>query len=662
MPEKASKSANPTAKNKGSSITVWQSESDLVDAHARRYMPATLYKSRVRVLAPPTSQGSFLAQDCHRTLTGMLKGKERLYDVQSTRAAQRDSRRFLASRDLLRVVDALTERALDQAFVALKKLKGIGQKHQCWLEGNPIAGAVEFDAIMDFSEQFSRPYLRWIRQVRLATPKVQFALRRYLDSEFHLNAISRNPHAIYACIFEGADEPKERKIAEKRLDQLRKNLEPEVLKLADSRHSEFHSTRMAFEEIRVGRMDESKPYAAWPFPLRLCGAEDGETLAAAVASYQVLGKWMTGCGAGLSFIDLKSRALSPGGQLEAKDYWNEIRDAGEALVYLGAALHALVRVESVPRCQLCYRHVGLDFRKYCDIHARPEPPRAEDTSHKKDPKSVHVRTQHRQSKLISEDFKQRFELLEKSLRSRAVWRKPTDAIEDALSRSRRRAGRNPHEMGSTWVQRAADIETMVDTLKPVLGEVLHGRMHRLQVALTDWVADTARLAENSANEDAIADLNRRVESLTMGGFFAAWFSGFSNHREKNPFVHKGSDSTHSMTTWNLIPTGNVYSPLRRISPFDLDSIVRDLLLHHAWLEVGGEDADAAILAGGAPLPGLRPKGKVDVVEALRLRGEEAMSDQEIGEIFGVTRAAVYLAIKRQAARDVLDKTNSASAT
>ena len=661
MPETASKSANPAAKNKGSSITVWRSESDLVDAHARRYMPATLYKSRVRVLAPPTSQSSFLTQDCHRTLTGMLKGKERLYDVQSTRAAQRDPRRFLASRDLLRVVDALTERALDQAFVGLKKLEGIGQKHQCWLEGNPIAGAVEFDAIMDFSEQFSRPYLRWIRQVRLATPKVQFALRRYLDSEFHLNAISRNPHAIYACIFEGADEPKEMKIAEKRLDQLRENLAPAVLKLADSRHSEFPSTRMAFEESHVGRMDESKPYAAWPFPLRLCGAEDGETLAAVVASYQVLGKWMTGCGAGLSFIDLKSRAPSPGGQLEAKDYWNEIRDAGEALVYLGAVLHALVRIESVPRCQLCYRHVGLDFRKYCDIHARPEP-RAEDTSHKKDPKSVHVRTQHRQSKLISEDFDQRFELHEQSLRSRAIWNKPTDAIEDALSRSRRRAGRNPHEMGSTRVQRAADIETMVDTLKPVLGEVLHGRMQRLLVAITDWVADAARLAGNSANEDAISYLNRRMEFLTIGGFFAVWFFGFSNHLAKNPVVHKGSDSTHSMTEWNSIPTDKVYSPLRRISPFDLDSIVRDLLLHRSWMDVGGEDADAAILAGRAPLPGLRPKGRVDVVEALRLRIEEQMSDEDIGEIYGVTRAAVYLAIKRQAARDALETTNSAKAT
>ncbi|RFO96678.1 hypothetical protein DIC66_11705 [Rhodoferax lacus] len=631
----------------------WQDDSELVDSHARRYMGVALYQSRLRLLAPPTTRSSPLALECSRTLGRMLQGKERIYDVHSTRAAQRDPQRFVSERDMLRTIDALAQRALDQAGAALLQLPALRERFGGWfllLERWP---ALEnLDALLDSLGQFSHPYLLWVEQVRQASAPTQRALRAYLDSEFHLNAIAHNPEVLQAA--EHANEqPREVADARRQFDLVRNNMSAAVRRLVALRSQGFEATRFAFEESRVGRGNDTRPYAAWPFPLRLMGVEDGETLAAAVASYQVLGAWMAGCGANLRFVEstvpaaAKRRPANSAGEQAAQALWRAVHEAGEALAWLGAALHALVRVEASAHCQQCFRHVGLHFRKYCERHARPD-----DGATRQDrpaaaaaaaatasttataTATVHARTQHRHSTLLAAQFRAQFERLHADLARKPVWREPTQALERALARSRSRAGRKPQALGSSWAERADDIVVLVDALRPVLGEALTLRMQALQGALAAWAG--------ADSQEAV----QRAESLTPGGFFAHWFSGFSQTVGRKQLLHVGTDPTHPMTAWKLVASGKYNTPLRRLSPLNFDSIVRDLLLHRAWLEVGGEQADAALLRGGAPLPGLKPASRVDLVAARQMREVQGLSFEAIGKTFGVSRAAVYLALKR----------------
>jgi hypothetical protein len=649
--------ARRTARTPSAAISArlpWQSESDLVDSHARRYMEVALYQSRLRMLAPPTHRGSLLALACSQTVGRMLQGKERLYDVHSTRAAQRDSRRFVSERDLLRAIDALAQRALDQAAHALQQLPGLRQQFGGWftlMERWPVLA--DADAMLDRLGQLSRPYLLWVEQVRQSSAQTQRALRAFLDSEFHLKAIAEDPAVLRASIEHGTEEPKEAVAARKQFAHLSRHMPSAVRRLVDVRTEWFEATRFAFEETRVGRGSDTRPYAAWPYPLRLTGVEDGETLAAAVASYQVLGAWMAECGANLRFVEAAPagrvratrKAADSAGEQAAQALWRTVHAAGEALAWLGAALHALLRVESAPHCQLCYRHVGPPFRKYCTVHARPDdaaarqdraPESTADTSMGATKGStVHVRTQHRQSRLLAEQFKAQFEALDATLARKPIWQQPAQAMERALGRSR--AARQPQALGLSAPERAEDITALVQALRPVLGEPLTLRMRALQAALTQWALDDRQ------------ETAKRAESLTPGGFFAHWFSGFSHKLGHTQLLHVGTDPTHPMTAWKLVASGKHNTPLRRLSPLNFDSIVRDLLLHRAWLEVGGEQADAALQKGGAPLPGLKPASRVDLVTARQMREVQQLSYEAIGREFGVSRAAVYLALKRDAA-------------
>jgi hypothetical protein len=629
----------------------WQDDSELVDSHARRYMGVALYQSRLRLLAPPTTRGSLLALECSRTLGRMLQGKERIYDVHSTRAAQRDSTRFVSERDMLRTMDALAQRALDQAGAALQQMPTLRERFGGWFLLLERWSALDnLDALLDSLGQFSHPYLLWVEQVRQASAPTQRALRAYLDSEFHLNAIAHNPEVLQA-VEPAGEPPREVADARRQFDLVRNNMSAAVRRLVELRSQGFEATRFAFEESRVGRGNDTRPYAAWPFPLRLTGVEEGETLAAAVASYQVLGAWMAGCGANLRFVESAStgqaaarrRPADSAGEQAAQALWRAVHEAGEALAWLGAALHALVRVEASAHCQQCFRHVGLRFRKYCELHARPDDGAtlqyrpatdAATASNTAAAPTVHARTRHRHSTLLAAEFRAQFERLDAELARKPVWRAPTRALERALARSRSRAGRKPQALGSSGAERADDIVVLVDALRPVLGEPLYQRMQALQGALAAWAG--------ADSQEAV----QRAESLTPGGFFAHWFSGFSQTVGRKQLRHVGTDPTHPMTAWKLVASGQYNTPLRRLSPLNFDSIVRDLLLHRAWLEVGGEQADAALRQGGAPLPGLKPPSRVDLVAARQMREVQGLSFEAIGKTFGVSRAAVYLALKR----------------
>ncbi|UUZ66445.1 hypothetical protein LP417_33045 (plasmid) [Polaromonas sp. P1-6] len=81
--------------------------------------------------------------------------------------------------------------------------------------------------------------------------------------------------------------------------------------------------------------------------------------------------------------------------------------------------------------------------------------------------------------------------------------------------------------------------------------------------------------------------------------------------------------------------------------FDFEMIVRDLIYQRAWTESGGEEADTAIQEG-KPVPTDRPRNRLDLAEALRLREEQGMTYREIGAFLGVSGAAVYLALKKRA--------------
>jgi hypothetical protein len=441
-----------------------------------------------------------------------------------------------------------------------------------------------------------------------------------------------------------------------------------------------------------------------------------------VDSYQVLGRWMQGCGANLQFSGLPTAGESAArreqrsltGEEEAQALWKQIHEAGEVLEYLGAALRALIRLEPVAHCALCYRHVDDGLRKHCRLHARRDLASSQNelkTASACGAKNPHPFTQHRQSKVLAARFHNKYAELVESLQGLAISNSPELVLENQLGKLRRKSGRQPYELGRTLEQRSGDLRLILDVFLPVTGVALHARMVVLLEKMTTWVSQcwpvameaTHRLAAAEValqtrraaaqrewnelkhpvylglaiSEDEaywnemtrfvnqkctvqrralaqarangqlpIAQFSMRMESLTGVGYFANWFSGFSATNGAVGEVHAGVDSNHPMTTWRPIPKGKFNTPLRRTSSLDIAMVLRDLLMHRAWIEVGGENADAALQAGGAPLPGLKPIGKVNLALARQMRNESGMSYEAISKTFGVSRAAVYLALKR----------------
>ena len=189
---------------------------------------------------------------------------------------------------------------------------------------------------------------------------------------------------------------------------------------------------------------------------------------------------------------------------------------------------------------------------------------------------------------------------------------------------------------------------MIRLLKPVAGSVLHKRMAALGDVLQLHVTHILENTAQSNDQDGFsggAQLSVVEESLrllTPPGFFRAWFGGMVPVGVEH-FLHQGVDLSHPILR-QTVRSRTRSTKKQSIYAFNLKSVLNDLLRHRAWLEIGGEEADQALLRGEA-LPSDRPRPRMDISLAKVLRAK-GLSFRQIADELGVSGAAVHKALNK----------------
>ena len=637
----------------------------------RIHLPVAVFFSRLRVLTQLLglrnnreivrqilSQGQGmkeqpLLRSVERDIGKLFEGCSRIYKVAVGNAVnlRQDS---MSMRSILPAVSDLAVRTLEGAYGALNKASSLSRVRY-WL--NPMNGDDPvhcFDLVMR-EEVCSPDYLRWALSAAKLPPRDQRAIRRYADAEVAVFALQQHD--------EGPDPAEDHSRDD--LAVRRGNLSAEAAALITDRVRPTDGEWGWLKPPDSG----SNP---WPFPGRLRGYEDAEGVLAEAAVLDRLGHslaWPPFDGMG-GDGDIESDDDCYRQYAEAIEAWSTSLDAALALRYLAAVLRALVQAENVPHCQVCYRYTGQSRRRTrCTLHVS----------------TASERTRALRLALYTGKFNERRSALRLELADNRVCLQPAQALTDGWrfgAAYNAWAGTGSHpvthgrwpsmDAGEAAKGLADGLHKMVVKLASVVGLQLRKRMVRLEnvvLAHVCSVVDAPQLAastrahpgsrgrrapagdhqSSSEIKAAAGRIEDALRLLTPPGFFGLWFGGA---KWAAGDLRHGTDLDHPLLRACRPATPrSAKKPDRQESQqtlpgtCDLQQIVGDLVSHRAWLECGGEEADAAI-EQGQPVPTKRARGRIDVNEALRLRHEEKRSFREIGAMLGVTGPAVYLALKK----------------
>lgn len=583
-----------------------------------------------------------LLRSVESAVARLLKGKSRIYPATAGNAVN-TRLDFVSMRSLLPAISQLATTTVEAAYQAAQTASVLSSVRY-WT--NPFSGDDRFDDFQAATRDHvsSLAFLRWSLRAHRLPPKDQRALRRYTEEEalvYGLHPRQQDPELQNDAGPAGLAERKAR-------------LSPQAAALISDR---LRATDGAWPWLQ--------PYGSgsspWPFPGTLRGREDVSSLLAEAAVLDALGAqlaWPPFDGL-QPFVDAGESDDEEASQHqyeEALAAWSTCLDAGLALRYLAAVLKALAQPEAVSHCASCYRYVGKSERRSrCDLHYST-------SSQRNNALRLAVYTSR---------FRERLVELRRELSDNAVIANPGKTLADCW-----RLGQGVHawpgpanpRMQGRWPamhrdealeQLATGLHRMVKTLAPVVGPQLHQRMLRLADAVVAHARSTIKDGEGGdvnvapAHAPAPASSQRALEWLLPAAYFMLWFGG-ATAIDAPEDLKRGTDPGHPllrlMATGAAAPaTSAAAIAMQSALPlaFDFQMIVRDLIYHRAWIEAGGAEADMAIQEG-KPVPTDRPRNRLDVEAAWRLREEQGKTFQEIGELFGVSRAAVYMALKKRA--------------
>ncbi len=567
----------------------------------------------------------------------LLAGKTRIYPARAGNIVNLH-KEAVSSRDILPMVSALAVSTLETARVALQHAAAMPEVRY-W--SNPFGGD---DTTCSFEEatacSVSSPgYLQWALAVGRLSAHDQRAMRNYLALEVEVFGLQDRSGEQPELDRPGLDD----------LDGFRAQMPSGAEDLIRERP---HPTD--------GKWPWLQPYNngsnPWPFPADLTGREDSPDLVAEASVLKALaGQLSRPPFDGLQSIGGEENVDDHDRQYAlAVDAWSMCLDAGLALRYLASVLMALIQPESARHCDACYRYVAGGRRTRCFLHHSTSGDRNREL----------------RLAVYTKGFGERLAELRAELGRSPVYAHPAQTLAQCWRfagpavpmsvAARSVQGRWP-AMG---VEQAAahllgGLHKMVAKLAPVVGKPLHQRMERLANAVA---TNMHHILETRLSPTIDAMRNDRIrtseeiesvlEQATPHGFFRLWFGGLENSGDagelepgtdvNHPFLHRrGTVSSARFHQW----ANGIASPLH--FAIDLNTAVRDIVLHRAWLESGGQRADAAT-EQQRPVPTDRPRDRLDVREAQRLRDREGKTFREIGALLGVSGPAVYLALKKLA--------------
>lgn len=621
----------------------------------RSHLPVAEFHARLRVLTQTLavqdsrevvqkilSQGSGmkrwpLLNSAEREVVRLLAGKTRIYPARAGNVVNlhKDA---VSLRDVLPMVSALALSTIEKGRAALQQASAMCEVRY-W--SNPFGGD---DTTCGFEEatsgSVSSPgYLQWAISAARLSAHDQRAMRNYLALEVEVFGLQDRLGEQRELDRPGLDD----------LDGFRAQMPSRAADLIRDRP---HPTDAKWPWLQPYN-NGSNP---WPFPAHLTGREDSPDLAAEASVLKALAGYLSRP----PFDGLQSMGGEENGDnrdwqyARAVDAWSMCLNAGLALRYLASVLMALTQPESARHCDACYRYVAGGRRTRCFLHHSTSGDRN---------RELRLAT-------YTKTFGERLAELRRELGRSPVYAHPARTLAQCW-----RFGRPAVPMSMAvrtvlgrWpamnVEQAAGhlldgLHKMVAKLAPIVGKPLHQRMERLANAVSNNIRRTleTRLTPtiDAMRNDRIRtseEIERVSEQATAHGFFRLWFGGLENSGDagelepgtdvNHPFLHRrGTVSSARFHQW----ANGIASPLH--FAIDLNTAVRDIVLHRAWLESGGQQADAAI-ERGRPVPTDRPRDRLDVQEAQRLRDREGKTFREIGALLGVSGPAVYLALKKLA--------------
>ena len=584
----------------------------------------------------------------------LLIGKTHLFAASAGHAVNLRPE-YLSVRTVVREANRIMRECVKRAHAAMTRAAG--------LQG--LTYFVESTYEADFEDltryQVTSPaYLVWALDVMKLPARDQQAVRTYCEAEKQVWWATDGEDAFGATYALSEEEEEkeakeDKKKAKDSVQALWATMSPGAAALVAQRLSPEKDAWLWLQPFGI----KAPP---WPFCSVLQGNEDKEVLEEEAGHWDAFGRALSR----LPFDALRDDAAtgddaSPA-YVSAVDAWADCLDAGQSIGLLAGVLRACTLPVPGRLCDVCYRHIALQQRRRCSLHV--------------------TRSTYRTQAAHLAEFAQRYAGQLAQLR-RLLGGEPAYTHTATYLSScwafycpgvGRYEGPSHPVLAGKWpampAQEAAErlshgLLDMVKRLGPVAGPELHARMLALAVFLRERSLQAVREAlepalpktatdkhgaQASAKPAANDDLEEALHDLTPPGFFRLWFGGCA-YKNAPADLQNGTDADHPIVPGSASPGGIAGRGPRKRSrqptgtySISLDAVVRDILRHRAWLDAGGEAADAA-LRSGQPLPSEMARHRLDIGQALRLQ-KDGMSLRRIGELLGVSGPAVHKAIKK----------------
>ena len=557
-------------------------------------------------------------------LDTLLSGKSRIYQASAGHAVNLRSD-YLSMRDVLRLMNDQVTTQIERARYAMQRLEAL----------SPLTYVVEvehevlFDHAVNY--QVSSPqYLDWVVGYMALSRYDQRSVRTYceVEGDWWWRTEGKAAYPNYAPQEDtvAADAGALLAQAAHELAEMRAQVSSAAVELLDKRSAPASGEWSWLQPWGVNALP-------WPAIGTLVGNESNFELETEARYWDALGRSLNW----LPFDAIVDAASDTPESIEtyliATQAWAECLDAGQTIRRLASILRACCLTSKVPVCDRCYRHVGTEQLRRCQIHVTRST----------------ERTQATRTADIAQKYHTTLAQLRNEMRSVVIY------------------GNAAHTLARCWKVRPTvgnvaslthaneafnrlsyGLKEMIRLLKPVVGQDLYKRMSALAEVLRSHVThivDSAGQLENPVGPGGLTQRSVIEESLrllTPPGFFAIWFGGVESAGVASN-GHQGTDPSHPLLRLQ-VRSRSRNTKKSPIYSFSLNGILNDLLRHRAWQDIDGDAIDLA-LSRGETLPSDRSRQRMDVSVAKQLRNK-GLSFRQIADELGVSGAAVHKALNK----------------
>jgi hypothetical protein len=557
-------------------------------------------------------------------LDRLLSGMTRIYPS-STGHSVNLRKDYLSMRDVLRSMNDQVIKQVERARQAMQRLQAL----------NSLTYVVEVEHEVNFDQvvrhQVASPqYLNWVAGYMALSRYDQRCVRTYceVEGEWWWRTEGLEAFPSYAPQGDTVTEDVGGLLAQAshELAGMRAQMSSAAVELLDTRSAPASGEWLWLQPWGVNAL-------SWPATGTLSGDETNHDLETEAQYWDALGRSLNW----LPFDTIVDAASDTPESIEtyriATQAWAECLDAGQTIRRLASVLRACSLTIKVPVCDRCYRYVGSEQHVRCHVHVTRS----------------NERTQATRAADIARRYHAQLDALRLQVGNEVIYADIAQVLATHWKvRAKISSGGSLTQANAALELHSHGLQKMIRLLKPVVGSVLHKRMSALGDVLKLHV--THILDHNAQTDDQdgfngepqLGVVEESLRLLTPPGFFKMWFGGLVPDGVEH-FLHQGVDPSHPLLR-QTVRSRTRSTKKQSIYAFNLNAVLNDLLRHRVWLEIGGEEADQALLRGEA-LPSDRPRPRMDISLAKVLRAK-GLSFRQIADELGVSGAAVHKALNK----------------